>query len=482
MKKGLVIVLSLIMNIFVFAQDKDITIKLSNKEVLSEIIDLNDNGFLLATAQVTNANPRHPNYLELDKTIKYYSPSLELNWKVDLPIPETARGTKTQHLISTKDAETIYQIYSKGLKTLIITLVKKGKIINTKQITENIKIKYIQNIFCDNNNLYMLCTKNNRQYELSKVDEKLILHTFSGTDFTYSNSEIELPKIENPKKTSFWHYVGHKNQVIYLKSRMETDDKYIYKLVSVNDKGIVLNNVKVELPIDNKYLASSTNIKNFAGTINKSSDFYDNGFFIKTKGNLYLSDDCNYFYIYGLYSNNKKKQKPLTGFFIKKYNIDGTKLFDIDSKLPPKLKNDNEFCNAIYTFERLTILKAEANSITFQMITANSLIYTYIYNQKGELLKENYLYLGEKMHVLDVRYYYAPSIKHKILDLDNNLAPTKEDASIKYLKSLKKQKREKQVRLYYLPSSENEVLINFNPALLKADRKINILSFKRNIE
>ena len=482
MKNKLLLILGLTMSIFVQAQNKTKTIKLALKETLTETIDLGDNGFLLATAKTSAISPNQPSYTNLDKKIRYFTPTLDLNWEIDLPIPEAVKGSRTQYLVSTKDAKTIYQMYYKGTQSLLyITLIKNGKVVVTKPPSGKITIKYIQNIFCDHDNLYILTTKNGKQNDLSKVDEKLILHTFSGSDFTYSYTEIDLPKIVNPRTTTFWHYIGHKDNAIYLSSKTESDSKYIYKLTSVDNKGKIINTTEIEFPIDNKYLAPALNIKNFSGTICFAKRYI--GAFatnIETYGNLYLSDDCKSFFIYGLYSKVKKNRKSVSGFILKKYNIDGTKLFDINSSLPTKLKSDNGFTSPRYTNERIIDFKMKSDTLcTLQLISYSPVICTLNYGKDGNLLNKNYLDLSGIMHVLDASIVYGPNIKHKILDIKNSLAPAKGDASVKYLRSLPKQKREKQTRLYYFPFSKNEVLISFNPAYSGDSRKISIMSFKK---
>lgn len=221
-----------------FCQDKQSTIDFKGRAKVASYIDLGDAGVLLHEAWDKIAN-KHPG------AIHHYSAKGDLVWK-----KEITNFPGSSFITASPDGSIVYYGVLKG--SISLTQIKSNGSMTEKDLPDSKAIqKNLTTVFCDKSYLYFLNTLNGDQYSDKKRGaDKLIVHRISHSDFAYKQFTLALPAI-NSENTSFWKFIGQKNDKKYLVSK-EIDPKagtIRLSIVDFNAEGVIGKQVTINQTI-----------------------------------------------------------------------------------------------------------------------------------------------------------------------------------------------------------------------------------------
>jgi hypothetical protein len=469
-----------------YSQDKTVELFQESDETFY-VYDLGENGILVSIPKIYEHNSVVSIYQVKSQKIMKYSNQLEKEWDVNV---ENPKGTDKSNLTYSKEGSNVYienmkfSQYSESVYQLIN--IKDGEIKNKKEFDYNEMEKIRKNLmesFCDNENFYMLSSLNGKQYEKSKIDEKLVLTIFKGESMIMEKHVLNLPKIENAENTTFWDYLDHHDGEIYLQSKEIFSDVIKYTILTINSNGEILNTTTITVSMNGNHIAPAMCVKNRTNHF-----YYSNTYFRPNLGaysDVIFTKDYSSLIVYGLYGDHiyRETERKIEGYFLKKYNLKGELIFDNMTKISPKLKKDEGFYFKDLAYNRYLILDELIDkTIQLQFVTYKDHVFTNNFSEKGELLSESDIDFYKIIHVLDLNYAYQPHIKRKVFDIENTFAPSKNDVSIKYIKTLPKMKKEKSMIFSFFPSSQSEIIVINNPEYKRKDKVIKMLLFKKQIK
>jgi hypothetical protein len=228
-KKLLIAIFLIFISIASFSQEKTVTIDLKGRGYLKSYVDLGDAGVVFHEAWSKIVN-KHPGALY------YYSTTGDLIWKKEI----TNIPNKT-FVAASPDGSVVYYIELRGSIALVQikpdgTSVEK-ELPSSKEITKN-----LTTVFCDKTYLYFLSTLNGDQLiDRKRGSEKLIVHRFKHSDFSYKQFTLALPPIASDNNTSFWAFLGQKDDTKYVLTKV-VDPKagsIKFTVVSFNSEGVI---------------------------------------------------------------------------------------------------------------------------------------------------------------------------------------------------------------------------------------------------
>lgn len=392
---------------FSYAQ-KTVNPPLEKGEVLLDFVDLQENGFVIKTGKDKNYSK------DLDWVLSYYSPELNLIWKVPIETSQMNKGLG-EDIITCPSGKYIYHLENRGYNAFIgtsemyVTQISKSGQTKVTEIDKETyeKIGGAEEIkLCDEEYLYLI----GLEQEEKKETTTLFLNRFAHKDFAFSNSETTLPSIIDDKSVSDWEYAGHNDKHIWLVSKTlseETDD-YKFQLVGINWQGQIEKELTLNTQIADLYLRPSRNFKYSTG-----AEFLRNGHLNSTSstssstGVPYLrysldtetwssslvDENNNIIYVYGLYGNKKLgsmgKSAYTDGFYLIAYDLQGKQLWQHISTENDPLLEDKYFQKKIQFQQRTTLASlSTTNTIKLQIGSIKN-IYTYEFSKEGKKL-DNY--------------------------------------------------------------------------------------------
>jgi hypothetical protein len=228
-KKLLVSISLIFISIASFSQDKTVTIDLKGRGYLKSYIDLGDAGVVFHEAWAKIMN-KHPG------AVYYYSATGDLVWKKEI----TNIPNKT-FVTASPDGSVVYYLELRG--SIAVEQIKpdgtsvEKELPSSKEITKN-----LTTVFCDKTYLYFLGTLNGDQLsDKKRGSEKLIMHRYKHSDFSYKQFTLALPPIASDNNTSFWAFLGQKEDTKYVLSKVVDPKTGSMKatVVSFNSEGAI---------------------------------------------------------------------------------------------------------------------------------------------------------------------------------------------------------------------------------------------------
>lgn len=467
------------------SQDRTDQIKLNRNVDLLETIDLGERGFLIKTGKDYMASKKQ------DWKISYFSSEMELVWEVPIEKTQINKGFKNE-IVAAPGGKYVYHVENKGYNTIIgankkfLTQIDKEGNTKTHELVKVKKIGHIQMIFCDDTYLYFLATANGQEiHKTKKKNEKLILNRIDHSDFTYTQLVLDLPKIEDPKISSFWSYAGHDNHGIYLLSKIinKREGKYQFNIVKVNADGSIVKTILIELPLDGKHIRPSDNFNFFYGNHqSKYNDFYiyqktmtkDIGMSkdirmskdigikpeIGAFGNILIEN--NNIYVYGLYG-----LKPFRGFadkyegyFIHQYDFEGKRIWAVQNEVSNELADEDYFrLHAAPDGRNLMLKLRDDKDITFHLWIKKQ-IYSFNFSDKGKMIEAYIDEFDSFVGISEVKLCHTSSRNVILMD---------------YVKSLSRHEKKK-TGDFYFSNAEGEIIVENKPK----EGLINLLYFNNS--
>lgn len=460
--KNLFIFLLLIFPISIWAQEKTIKIQLNPKVEFISSIDLSQNGIIILTGKQIFLTKN------LEYTLRHYSSTLDLIW--EKPIERSVYYQKFEDiLISSNDGSFTYFLEntgkskSKSERFRITQLDKEGNekiklIENVKNLWEN-----VQSIFCDNDYLYILATINgNEKSNKSKNKEQLILKKISNKDFSINEIPLVLPTIENPKKSTFWYFLGNKNNQFYLVTQFYDDEnkqgeRVQFKILTLNSDGKILNTVVINDDLEGKHYRPSYNYKLLPNSY--SNTFFDFDFGQKVEclpgafGNITISDSS--IYTSGIWGNKPFGfASSFEGYFVNKYNLLGLPIQKNRKVFPEELLNKAIFKIHAIPTQRMTALLLNDKSYTLHVLF-NKKIFSFPYSRDDQPLQHYSNEFKEDVGLVHAKICFPPQEKRE---------------SVRHIENKTKKN---QTFFQFFTSSKGDVILE----LLTNENKLNLLFF-----
>jgi hypothetical protein len=200
-----------------------------------------------------------------DKNLYAYSPSGELLWRK--PFQESYNSISNLTITSPSALYT-YKISFKGDiekvfndKPARVTQISKGGIVkNFELLAKKEYGKTLLTIFCDDQYLYYLTTKEGDERHVDKrVKEKLLLNRFSAEDQSYHQFELDVPLLPvSNYDWVFWSYAGQINDLHYVISKGWTaensTEQASVEVVGFNSNGEVKVRKKFVTTLKDKFM------------------------------------------------------------------------------------------------------------------------------------------------------------------------------------------------------------------------------------
>jgi hypothetical protein len=340
-KKLLVFSYLIFISIASFSQDKTVTIDLKGRGYLKSYVDLGDAGVVFHEAWSKIIN-KHPGALY------YYSATGDLVWKKEI----TNIPNKT-FVTASPDGSVVYYLELRG--SIALEQIKPNgtsvekELPSSKEITKN-----LTTVFCDKTYLYFLSTLNGDQLsDKKRGSEKLIVHRYKHSDFSYKQFTLALPPIASDNNTSFWAFLGQKDDTKYVLSKVVDPKAGSIKatVVSFNPEGVIGKQFSISqtIPADQEliepfnYTTASNGAviiqdmdKQLTGTATAASLPSDmtggsaRALFATTNGQFsgaYFDPAQEQFWLLALTKpKNDKKYFNLT-FFVSQYNANGSEVW-----------------------------------------------------------------------------------------------------------------------------------------------------------
>ena len=421
------------------------------------VLDLKDKGIVIQNPNYSSNKTKTP------ETLWYYNNNLDLIWEV--VIDKKLPSFNYNFVVSDLDGNYIYHLdMGKGkyinkdkLSQLLVTQINKEGEKKVK-LFENCKdFGYVRMIFSDNQYLYVLGLEHGNEINTlalikSKVNmksnENIILTKISHENLESTTTTLKLPKIEAEdfSTTTFWRYIGHEDNKIYLLSK---EKNQTYNIIIVDSDGAILDNKKIILSLDNGFsVKASKNEKYFYGT----PPLEDKDFFVGSGdgwtpsigayGDVKIDFENKHIYMYGLYGDEK-----YIGHFIHKFDFNGNLIWK-------KYKEASEAMLSSY-FQNNGDLNKVMN---FELINDNIILKlwylknynVYYYTQKGELSNVYESTLDKE------NFKRINTIRRSNLVSNPNFPPISSSPASNYFKGNKE-------NFYrYYNSSKGEIIINYN--------------------
>lgn len=464
MKTSFLIFLFVLSYVVVFAQENTVEIKLSAEEELIKTISLEENGFLMLTGK------QLPLRKDLNTTLRLYSPKLDLRWEKKIVKTQGYNivGVKDHFfkdfIVSSSDGNMVYYIervgssQTYGADNFAITQINKSGEVKTYTIEKARKFgENLQTIFCDNNYLYFLSTLHgNETSNRSKQEEKLILNRFSNLDFTYKKIELQLPEINDPKNTSFWFYVTHREKEIYITNKMVVIDdieKVKYNVVVLNQDGEIQRKFGIDASLKGAHVRPSNNCI----VLNNSVVYTNPDFEVGANrpqpsqgafGGILFKNSS--FYTYGITGEKPFKAfREYEGCFINKYDSMGNAVQKVKFAASKELLDEGFFRIHAMPYERnISFLVDPDSTIRFQ-IWFNKKVFTFKYNNDLKLMGKNVTEYKDDVE--------GPEVNGSFLKSEQRDA-------IKYLKGQDLKLRK---NIYFFSYEKSDVIINYQKKLDK---------------
>ena len=356
MNKVLAIILTLSCTAL-FAQDKKMHRDLPKNYTIAESIFLGDNGFFLR-ANIPVTASYYPNIFY------YFNSQADLIWEKKLK-GELAGGEN--YMAASPGGDYMYFIEMKGFpgKSHYITqILKSGKESVTKIEAGKEYGNSLLAIFCDDQYLYYLASQNgDEQHSVKKSLDKIILNRFDHNGLTYKRIVLDLPLVAPGEGTSFWSFMGQRGDEKFLVSKnieIETG-KSTFDIVAFNAESKVIKKPSIAFSLSDKFNRPAWNVSKKAEIITdvdyeikiSRASAPNVGTTITTRsvpmsgafGFVLFDVMNNNFYLYGL-TGPKPHQRvgPVyDGFYIAKYDEQGSQLWNLQYAAPKKLMEEGTF-------------------------------------------------------------------------------------------------------------------------------------------
>jgi len=472
MKPAKIVILSLIISMIClmgYAQDNVASIKLSDGEKLITTLSIGDNGLIIKTGKVGK------NTKKLSWKLKYYSDDLKLLWDVPLQTLQSNSGIKSP-VVATPSGSYVY--HREVISAPSLTQIDKEGTVRIHPLQYDKAVSHIKHIFCDETYLYFVSTVSGKEFYADKkmLKEQIIIKRIRHRDFSEKNILLELPLLTVPKTQSFWTYVGHSEEGIYfMKSTINKKEAaYNYHIVTVSSEGKITRNVSIDLSLEGKHMRPSGNHKISTGNYQYDlPDFNSNyahyvgyGHQIRLRmdnmdgfGSVVVDNNNECMYIYGLYGPApfKTAGSKYEGYFIYKYDMDGSSEWKVKNKVSTKLYTNSYFKIHAEPASRSLVLRVFPDKIKFQ-IWFKKEVHSYELSTGGEAVTDYINNFGGFVTTTEAKMSYAPSEKVKMLSYLSTL--TSADVKNTYMQ--------------YYPSNKGEILL-----LDRRDRNtIDLLKFE----
>jgi hypothetical protein len=297
---------------------------INDSEYVCDELSLGDHGYIFKTASPQTSRPQ-------TITIYNYGADLSLKWKKTLESSFYYPGNQFDRIISSNDGSVVYDIQI-GKKQNFANRIFDSGDLKTKDLSDYGLTQNLQSVFCDTDNLYYLTTINGDEKEYDKrAEEKLILHSFSNGNFTYTRHSLQLPKIENGPNCSYWSYLGESEGLKFIASKnIDFETKKNYVMVAGFDaSGTVQRNFKIEFSYPDHDLSHSIMARK-GQTIFNVIDLDHTTVGSPSHGTSIFDHKSSYCTVYldryhnGLYLLGEiESQKKEFFFFIQKYSMTG---------------------------------------------------------------------------------------------------------------------------------------------------------------
>ncbi|HEY0740830.1 MAG TPA: hypothetical protein VGD40_05175 [Chryseosolibacter sp.] len=321
-------------------------------EPIYEAVNLSANGFIVGT----------------EKGISYFNSDGSLRWS-------GAREIEAGDIIASPDGSVVYDMnyFDTGGVIVVGSGKRKGPQYitrydangNSTRLEINIDQgfgKNIQAFYCNERYLFSLVTRNgNETNDKKKGDEKLILHRYSNTDFSYKQIALDLPNVSADENSTFWSLIGQSSKGVYLLSKSINliDNKITFNVVTIDDDGKVVETLTLRPALNSKFLRPAINTEyltklrkttNFlvlqnmesywplVGSNSGKAETMTNGSY----GHLLYDAQSQSFFAYGLLGRTEKKSE---GFYVIKIDRSGKELWRLEEIGSKQLLGESHFVN-----------------------------------------------------------------------------------------------------------------------------------------
>ncbi|WP_300565993.1 hypothetical protein [Flavobacterium sp.] len=235
----------------------------------------------------------------------------------------------------------------------------------------------------------------------NKVSDETYFYKVNLDDLSKNLIEIKFPafptiiKGEKIKKKGdetkdTWEIASHdNNQFLMINKRWSedhTEDQY--NIVSFDYDGKVLSTMSIPLQLKNKYFALSDT--GFGSKTFIQSDMVGVGLMSgSATGNIYVEDNKEFFYIYGLYSNNKISninKVEYNGFYINKFNAKGELIWKTEKAIVDK-DGLNKTQRPIAVTVDFVLLKDNKIGLSMSSFFEKYMQMSLVDSQDGKILK-----------------------------------------------------------------------------------------------
>lgn len=371
--KNVIALLFLLTGFFTSAQDQQTRIKLNKNETVLETVYLGDHGLIFKLGESNRKG---------EARLLYYSIDGRLTWEKKIQNHYGAQSSN--FVVASPTGSVVYNVEIKdnGFTGKIHYITRITQVGDEKKFevpgNEGFGIS-LQAVFCDAQYLYYLATLDeNERHDKKKALEKVILSRFNNSDFSYKKFVIDLPPIGEGENTTFWSFLGQTMDEKYLVSKnidLE-NDKQIFEIAVINAEGTVLRKNELEVDLGDKFTRPAFDVKvpdygvfrntdldfevknvtqrvpNAPGSPGASRGqmttnyqyarpFPSRGAF----GHVSFDPATKSIYVYSLFGPKRfKKLGPeYEGFYIHKFDLQGTNLWKLQYKGQKELAAENFF-------------------------------------------------------------------------------------------------------------------------------------------
>ncbi|MEW4922478.1 hypothetical protein [Algibacter sp. 2305UL17-15] len=402
------IILFLLLGSFsLFAQNSTAEVALDKSCVLLNFIDLGENGFIVKTGKEKAAYSK-----KLKWQVHYFDNDLNLIYSMPIKKDQLDTGSGNP-ILASRSGDYFYHEEFKittsfGAGKGHFTQIKKDKNIKTHDVKyKDYKGKSIENSFVDDDYYNMLCVEKEKKSRKNKNPKKTYtLYQFDHAEFNRTEVILDLPQIieeDDIDKTS-WEFSDQKGGFIYM-SRKDLNfesDNHTYHVVALNKSdGKIANQFTLNFSIGSKHIRpSNNNIEIFGARYSSLGDFSlktvgtgtsSRGSFhhrLSAFGKLKLDLDSQKAYVFGLYGDKEFKRIGSTyqGYYIKGYNFNGKKEFEVLKGLPQNLAKESGF--KVHNIPHQRILHFNVFKEYFELsINSKKQSYMTRFSNSGEYIK-----------------------------------------------------------------------------------------------
>lgn len=325
-----------------------------------------------------------------DKNLYAYSATGELLWKK--PFHESY-NVVSNLTITSPSASNTFKVSFKGNvwntyndKPARVTQISKDGTIKSFEIPGKKEFgKNLLTIFCDDQYLYYLTTKEGDEQHVDKrVKEKLLLNRFS-SDQSYQQFEIDVPPLPaSDYSWVFWSYAGHINGLHYVMAKGwivedETEHAAI-KLIGFNADGEVKVRKEITTILKDRFMRPVSMRQNGLSYVsyenqdfeipavpsNTSSKTVTMRPMAQTSGafvGFQIDPIHQCFYAYGLVGPKafKRLAPEYDGFYVVKYDLEGNEIWRLQHIGDAELVGERIFFRGAAPAFRGMLLDAQAD-------------------------------------------------------------------------------------------------------------------------